>query len=265
LAPAPIRLVNSARGALDLPDLPDAPYLPDPPLYNHSRVFLTSSALALGFLHGLGADHLMAIAALSLGAPAGATRARTFRVAVSFAVGHAVLLAAGSTLVILAGWTIPVLVERAGEIAGGCILMALGLAGLWMAFTERVYGHAHPHGAALHTHWHLHVGSRDHHPPPHHHSHLPTLVGGVFAISGLRALTLLTPFGSAATQASFLMMIGLILIFALGILLSMSLFGIVLARTLGTPRIAAVAGHLAATVTAVASVALGAYWVFWRV
>ena len=156
------------------------------------------------------------------------------------------------------------MVERFGELAGGWMLMALGVAGLWMAMTRRVYGHVHPQGASLHAHWHLHVGSPDQHPAPPRHSYVPTLVGGVFAISGLRALTLLTPFGARASQASLVVLLGLVVVFALGILLSMSLFGIVLARTLGTPRIAAVAGQAAATVTAVASVALGAYWVFWR-
>ena len=227
-----------------------------------------SFALALGFLHGLGADHLMAIAALSIGSPVAATRARTFRVAVGFAIGHAVMLAAGSALVILAGWTIPVLVERAGEIAGGCILIALGLIGLWMAVTERVYGHRHPHASrlasGLHFYWHLHLGLRDHHPLPQRHSPVPTVLGAVFAISGLRALTLLMPLGAHAGDPSFLTLLGLILIFAVGILMSMSLFGIVLARTLGSARIAAAAGQAAAAVTAVASVALGAYWIFWR-
>jgi hypothetical protein len=207
----------------------------------------------------------MAIAALSVGSPAAATtRARTFRVAVGFAVGHAALLACGSVLVIVAGWTIPEIMERLGELAGGWMLIALGAAGLWMAITQRVYGHAHPHGASLQSHWHLHVGSRAHHPLPQQHSFVPTLVGAVFAISGLRALTLLTPFGGQASQASLLALLGLVIVFALGILLSMSLFGIVLAGTLGTPRVAAWAGQGAAVVTAVASVALGAYWVFWR-
>ena len=90
------------------------------------------------------------------------------------------------------------------------------------------------------------------------------MLGAVFAISGLRALTLLTPLGAHAGDPSFLTLLGLILIFAVGILMSMSLFGIVLARTLGSARIAAAAGQAAAALTAAASVALGAYWVFWR-
>ena len=72
-------------------------------------------------------------------------------------------------------------------------------------------------------------------------------------------------FGAHALQPSLLALLGLVIVFALGILLSMSLFGIVLAGTLGTPRVAAWAGQGAAVVTAVASVALGAYWVFWRI
>jgi nickel/cobalt transporter (NicO) family protein len=229
-------------------------------------VFLASSALALGFLHGLGADHLMAIAALSIGAPGTARRARTFRIAVSFALGHAILLAAGSTLIIVAGWTVPVLVERTGEIAGGCILIALGLASLWIAITQSVYGHVHPQvtefQSAMRKHWHLHVGPRAHHPLPQDHSFMPAVLGAAFAVSGLRALTLLTPAGTHA--GSFIALMGLILIFAIGILLSMSLFGIVLVGLMGAARVTAWAGRAAVVITASASFGLGAYWVFWR-
>lgn len=229
-------------------------------------MFLASSALALGLLHGLGADHLMAIAALSVGSPNAFTRTRTFRVALGFAFGHAILLAAGTTLVVIAGWTIPILVERTGEVAGGCILIALGLAGLWMAMTRRLYGHAHPHSSgvasALPARWHLHIRTTKHDPPSHRHSHVPAVLGAVFAISGLRTMTLLTPLG--AHDGSFVALLGLILIFSLGILFSMSLFGIVLAGTLGAPRVAAWATQAAAVVTAAGSVGLGAFWVFWR-
>ena len=213
-------------------------------------MFLASSALALGLLHGLGADHLMAIAALSVGSPNASTRTQTFRVALGFAFGHAMLLAAGTTLAVIAGWTIPILVERTGEVAGGFILIALGLAGLWMAMTRRVHGHAHPLAATTPD------------PLSHRHSHMATVLGAVFAISGLRTVTLLTPLGGH--DGSFVALLGLILIFSLGILLSMSLFGIVLAGTLGATRIAAWATQAAAVVTGVGSVGLGAYWVFWR-
>jgi hypothetical protein len=161
-------------------------------------VILLSSALILGILHGLGADHLMAIAALSVGpggeAPA-VKRARAFGVAVRFAIGHALLLAIGAGALIALGWSLPIVVERGGEVLGGMLLVGLGGVGLWGVTAGRVYGHTHTHGHETDPHWHLHIGRRDRHPMPGAHSHLPTVIGAAFAVSSLRALTLLTPFG----------------------------------------------------------------------
>src|SRR5215510_12508515 len=128
--------------------------------------------LALGFLHGLGADHLMAIAALSLATPLGPARyARAFGLALKFAIGHALLLAFGAGLVLFFGWQIPARVEQGGEFLGGCLLIALGLVVGWMTTTGRLYvhSHAHDHGEHAHNHWHLHIGQ------PGHESHAPTI------------------------------------------------------------------------------------------
>ena len=160
---------------------------------------LISSALVLGFLHGLGADHLMAIAALSLGgaddSPAN-QRARALGIAIRFAAGHALLLALGAGGLIVLGWSLPLVVERGGEILGGTLLVLFGTIGLWGAVSGRVYGHTHRHGREAEPHWHLHIGRRERHPVPAAHSHLPTIIGAAFAISSLRALTMLTPFGA---------------------------------------------------------------------
>jgi hypothetical protein len=225
-------------------------------------------ALALGFLHGLGADHLMAIAALSIGAPVAASRARTLRIAVGFACGHAALIAVATALAIGGGWTIPLLVERSGEVVGGCLLIVLGASGLWLAATGRLHRHTHVHdvpGALSppHTHWHVHAGANRAGVGTHRHTHLPAILGAVFAVSGIRALALLTPINGGHGQP-LLVLLALVLAFAIGIVLSMSLFGIVLARTLGTPRLAAWAGQAAAVVIASGSLVLGAYWVLWR-
>ena len=159
--------------------------------------------LALGFLHGLGADHLMAIAALSLATPLGPARyGRAFWLAVRFAVGHALLLSVAAAAVLFFGWQIPVRLEQAGEFVGGCLLILLGLVGCWLAFTGRVYAHTHAHAhahehahgehALFHSHWHLHVG-RQHSHLPAVHTALPGVMGAVFAVSGLRALILSLP------------------------------------------------------------------------
>ena len=225
-------------------------------------MLLLSSALVLGFLHGLGADHLMAIAALSIGTgaeTASVTRARAMSVAVRFAIGHAVLLAIGAGVLVALGWSLPILVERGGEILGGILLVILGLVGLWGVFAGRVYGHTHHHDNEPASHWHLHIGRPDHRPLDRAHSHLPTIIGAAFAVSSLRALTLLAPFGDRVVSAPLAMLLGLIAVFAVGILLSMSLFGVAFAGIMSTRSIARV-GRAAAASMAVASICLGVYW-----
>jgi nickel/cobalt transporter (NicO) family protein len=217
----------------------------------------------LGFLHGLGADHLMAIAALSVSA-AGETpalrRARAFGVAVRFAVGHAVLLALGAGGLVILGWSLPLVVERGGEVLGGALLIVLGAAGFWALTSRRIYGHSHQHAGEPAPHWHLHLGRQDRHPLPAAHSHLPTILGAAFAISSLRALTLLTPFGEDVATASLPTLLMLIGVFGVGILLSMSLFGVAFARMMSA-AVAARLGRAAAFVMASASVGLGLYWI----
>ncbi len=225
---------------------------------------ILASALFLGFLHGLGADHLMAIAALSLGT-AGETpavqRARALGIAVRFAAGHALLLALGAGALIALGWSLPAVVERGGEMLGGTLLVLLGAIGLWGIAAGRVYGHAHPSVTARPTGWHLHVGRREAHPLPTAHSHLPTIIGAAFAISSLRALTLLEGFGARAAAAPLPLVLGLVTVFALGILLSMSLFGVALARLLSARALQRISA-VAALAMALASLALGVFWIW---
>ena len=224
---------------------------------------LVASAVFLGFLHGLGADHLMAIAALSIGAAgetAAVQRSRAFGVAVRFAFGHAVLLGLGAGALVIVGWSLPLMFERAGEVLGGVLLVALGAVGIWMVRGGHVYGHSHLHGNEAVPHWHLHVGRRDRHPLAAAHSHLPTIVGAAFALSSLRALTALAPFGDRVTAAPLSSVLVMIACFGVGILLSMSLFGVAFARAMSAAA-AARLGHAAALLMAVTSIALGVFWI----
>jgi hypothetical protein len=202
-------------------------------------VFLLLSALGLGFLHGLGGDHLMAIAALSVdggaaASSAAARRARALGIAARFAIGHALLLGLGAGAIVIVGWSIPPHVERGGEMLGGGLLIAMGLMTLQ-------HLRAHPrHAAGL---------SRA-------HSHVPTIVGAAFAISSLRALAMLTPFGDNLAAASLSQLLALIAVFAIGILGSMLLFGVALAGLLSTRALQRV-GHAAGALVGVSSIVLG--------
>lgn len=207
----------------------------------------------------------MAIAALSLATPLGPARyARAFGLALRFAVGHAVLLALGAGIVLFFGWQIPVRFEQGGEFIGGCLLIGLGLMVGWLTVSGRLYVHAHAHDAGeqgAHSHWHLHVG-RQHSHRPAVHTMLPGLLGAVFAVSGLRALILSLPLWNTAGGTNhFWSLLFLVTIFAVGILISMSLFGIVLAHTLANRRMTGHVARLSAAATALGSFALGIYWI----
>lgn len=221
------------------------------------------AALSLGFLHGLGADHLMGIAALSLAPTVEGTAARRTRalaVAVRFAAGHAMLLGLGAGVLIVLGWSLPLAFERAGDILGGALLIVLGGVALWGATSGTVYGHSHVHSGEPAAHFHLHFGRRDHHPPAVAHSHVPTIIGAAFALSSLRALTMLAPFGIQASSVSLASVLTLVAVFAIGILLSMSLFGIAFSRVMSAPSVARL-GRASAVLMAFASIVLGGYWI----
>src|SRR5262245_12172952 len=205
----------------------------------------------------------MAIAALSIGAsgdtPA-VQRTRALGVAIRFAIGHALLLAIGAGALVALGWSLPLFVERGGEVLGGVLLIVLGVFGCWGVVAGRVYGHSHRHGQEPAAHWHLHIGRQDHHPAAAAHSHLPTILGAAFAISSLRALTMLAPFGGSLSASPLPTLLLLIAVFGVGILLSMSLFGVALARVMSA-AVAARLGQAAALVMASGSIVLGGYWI----
>lgn len=170
---------------------------------------------------------------------------RAIGVAIRFALGHALLLTIGAGLIVLIGWTLPPGVERGGEMLGGALLVVMGLVTL-----QHLKHHQHSH--VQHHRQPQHLGG--------HHSHLPTMVGAAFAVSSLRALAMLTPFGNRLGAAPLPLLIALIAVFAGGILLSMALFGVVLARVLSTRTLERV-GHGAGALIGASSVILGVAWV----
>lgn len=226
-------------------------------------MLLAASALFLGFLHGLGADHLMAIAALSArhgGDAVALQRTRALVVAVRFALGHAVLLGLGAAALLVLGWSLPLVFERAGEMLGGLLLIGLGGVGLWGVWQGRIYGHSHRHRNEPAAHWHLHIGRPERHPGESVHSHLPTIFGAAFALSSLRALTTLAPFGDRVSAAPLWTLVIMIALFALGIVISMSLFGVAFARAMSA-AVAVRLGQAAALLMAITSIGLGLFWI----
>jgi nickel/cobalt transporter (NicO) family protein len=205
--------------------------------------------IVYGAAHGLGPDHLAALATLMNGAD----RGRALRACVRFGVGHAVVLGALGALAATTGWLVPEAWEQAAEAAGGALLVVLGAIALLRVLPLIVHRHAHVHDDANdpHEHWHVHLGD----PVRHRHGH-PAMVGGALALSGVRALAiavspLLLAGRSLASALAFL------LAFGLGVIASMLAFGLVFQvgrRYLG--------GHVTAVGVGGASVVVGGWWIW---
>lgn len=224
-------------------------------------MFILLTMFAAGLLHGLGPDHLAAIAALV--SKSAAERRRLAWLGVRFGLGHvtALLLLAGVVWVL--GRNIPDGWQRGLEQAGAVVLIFLGGWLLAEVFRRRVLAHTHTHAHTHdhshspleHEHWHLHVGSKEH--AAHRHPHLAMVVGGLMGFSGARALLLAVPLVLAESAG---VAAGRILAFGLGIVVSMALAGwlahAAFARLARTPGYA----RLLVSVTGVLSAALGFYW-----
>lgn len=185
----------------------------------------------------------MAIAALSVDGraadrSAAARRAQALGIAARFAIGHALLLGLGAGAIVLIGWSIPPHVERGGEMLGGALLIVMGLVTL-----QHLRAHPRPQPASTGV----------------LHSHVPTIVGAAFAISSLRALAMLTPFGGNVGVAPLPELLALIGAFAMGIVASMLLFGVALAGLLSARALQRV-GHAAGALVGVSSIVLGVAW-----
>jgi ABC-type nickel/cobalt efflux system permease component RcnA len=198
--------------------------------------------LLLGFLvglrHALEADHIAAVATL-------ATRAASLtdkvKVAAVWGGGHALSLIALGSLLIALGTSLPEPVARGFEIAGGAMLIVLGIDVLRRLRARRVHFHVHQHGAgARHVHAHAHDDRAHHDPTAHDHQHTHGLlpralaVGSIHGLAGSGALMLL----SMQVLGSGLHALAYVLCFALGSILGMIGFSLALSLPLSiSPRL----------------------------
>lgn len=225
-------------------------------------VLILLALFGAGLLHGLGPDHLAAIAALvGRGAGQRAASRELARLGLRFGLGHV------ATLIILAGvvWTLgrslPGSWQRGLEQAGGVVLVFLGGWILAELLRRRLIVHTHPHahkhGDATHEHDHphIHLGERPH--GAHAHPHLAWVVGGLLGFSGARSLLAALPIVVAGSIAVAL---ARTVAFGAGIVVSMALAGWLadsaFARLARTPAYA----RFIVGSTGVLSSAVGLYW-----
>jgi sulfite exporter TauE/SafE len=194
--------------------------------------------LLVGVRHALEADHIAAVATL-------ATRAASVtdkvKVAAVWGGGHAVSLIVLGSLLIALGTSLPEPVARGVEIAGGGMLIALGIDVLRRLRARRVHFHVHQHGdRARHVHAHAHDERSHHDPTAHDHQHTQGLlpralaIGSIHGLAGSGALVLL----SMQLLGSRLHALAYVLCFALGSILGMMAFSLALSLPLSiSPRL----------------------------
>ncbi len=183
----------------------------------------------LGIRHAFDADHLAAVTTLILGRP---TRRDSIRIGVAWGVGHALMLLAATTIVLLGSGGIDPRYATVFESLAGVMLILLGFDVVRRAVVSGLHGHGHRHGPQeFHYHFHSHDQAVVHTVDPHVHSHAPLtlgracMVGVVHGLAGSAALILL----SVAATPSLLLAILYVVFFGVGTLAGMALVSAALA------------------------------------
>lgn len=179
-------------------------------------------AFGFGLLHALDPDHVLAVSGLS------GMRREHMQSSLSFslrwALGHgsSVLLIGG--LVIMAGMAIPDRFSLIVENMIAFLLLAIGLLLLvdWLRQRNTLYYHEHDNIPV-----HPHIQSAQAVNPLHRHRHGTVLVGLVHGVAGSAPLLALLPLSKMQSPA-----VGMayLLVFSIGVLVSMVVFGGLLGR-----------------------------------
>jgi hypothetical protein len=178
---------------------------------------------AAGILHGLGADHLVAITAV---AAAGGGFQRITVFAARFALGHALVIVLAAAVAFFGKRYLPPLWEKNFELMAGVSLLLGGVVLLVGLVTRRIslHSHHHEHEGVPHRHLHFHFSRVESH--RHVHGIFTVLLGAMFALGGARTMLVATPIVLARDGFEFVLRIAA---FITGIVIAMTLFG-VLAR-----------------------------------
>lgn len=152
--------------------------------------------ILLGMRHALEADHVAAVASLSMRSR---SWGETLRMGVAWGLGHTLTLFAVGGIVISLDSVLPEKIAQFLELGVGLMLVWLGADVIRRLIIERIHFHVHRHGdGTTHFHAHSHRGDGAHGTSQHHHGHLrpfpvrALLVGLMHGMAGSAALIVLT-------------------------------------------------------------------------
>jgi ABC-type nickel/cobalt efflux system permease component RcnA len=133
-----------------------------------------TSALLLGSVHALEADHMAAVTAFAVRKPAPLAAARF---GIRWAMGHGAAVVLAGLLLLTAGYTLPAPLTVWLDRVVGFVLIILGL---WTArHASRLHTHVHLYDGVAHAHLHSHA-----HTTNHEHANAATMVGALHGLAG---------------------------------------------------------------------------------
>ncbi len=170
-------------------------------------------AFSLGLLHALDADHIMAVSGL-------ASKRPTFKSCIRFcyhwATGHGLALLSIAACVYFFGIAIPESLSGFAESLVGIVLILIGAWTLFDVFRKGLLVSFHKHEPDIHhAHWH----QKNHHKVQDHSALLVGVLHGIAGSAPLLVLLPLSKMGSATMAMSY------VLLFGLGVITSMAIFG----------------------------------------
>ena len=191
---------------------------------------IVGAGLVLGLMHALDADHIMAVSVLSNEKP---SLLRTFKFCLQWALGHGGVLLACALLFFGLGFELPDYLLTIAEASVGVLLIVFGLLFFWRMKKQSISLHTHRHGNIVHSHWHIDKKVDDHKPLIENENkvlkkeskdhHAPVFVGMLHGLAGSAPSLALVPIMAEGQLGAA---IGYLLIFSLGVLCSMMLFGL---------------------------------------
>ena len=175
---------------------------------------------SLGLMHALDADHVMAVSALSNQKP---SFFRTLWFSANWAVGHGGILLLSGALLFGLGISIPDSLQYLAEAIVGLLLIAIGLFSFWQFKQQKLHMTVHSHGNIKHSHWHDAQHIENAKQKPTKEAHVPIMVGSLHGLAGSAPALALIP---AASQGQMSTVVTYLLVFSLGVMLSMMVFGL---------------------------------------
>ena len=224
-----------------------------------SLLAVLSTAFGLGLLHAFDADHVMAVSALGSRKPG---LRRLLRFSSHWAVGHGGVLILAGLLLFGLGYRLPSALVHWAEASVGVLLIVIGLACFWRIRNQRLRLVSHRHGDLVHTHLQPEGEAHGDDAAPSQERrtdrHAPVMVGMLHGLAGSAPALALVP---VVTQGQFGVAVTYLLVFSLGVLLAMTVFGLGFGSVQSwlqrqSLRLFQVSRYLVAS----GSVGLGGYW-----